>query len=122
MKVWVKPTNVLATWTSTPIFCSKFSVHLYKSYYLTSFQILTVHNTSAARNARVRRYDISDRKILTNKHNAVESAYRTDLVTSFVKIDQVVQTPKQLHTKMHIWGNLVGKVNVLKCSCIGYFE
>jgi hypothetical protein len=54
-------------WASTPILCSKFSAHLYKLYYLTSFQNLKAYNTSVARNARVRRYDTLDRTILTNK-------------------------------------------------------
>jgi hypothetical protein len=39
-----------------------------------------------------------------------------------VKIGQVVQNPKQQHTKMHIQDNLGGKVNVLKGGCIGYRE
>jgi hypothetical protein len=109
-------------WASTPILCSKFSAHLYKSYYLTPLQDVKVNNTSVARDACVRGYDILDRTILTNKQAERGGVWQQKgFCNKFrEKRPRCTKIETAAHKKMHIQGDLEGKVNFLKGGCIGY--
>ena len=77
----ITPSNAWAMWVSTSIFvfeifCTSIrAAHLYKFYYLPSFQIPKANNTSVARNARVRGYDV-----MSTNRKAAESDNTSDFI------------------------------------------